>query len=83
MCPDVKSFNVVVKVSTVCDILENTDLNGFPVVNDSNRVEGHITRSILIAMIKGKCWYNVVKVIHADEDFSGKPSISRKHLSIN
>lgn len=60
----VKSFKQIVSVKEVADYLKNTNHNGFPVVNNNNELQGIISRSILLAMIEGRCWYDAVDQSH-------------------
>lgn len=60
MSHNVKTFKHVVSVKDVAEYLKTTNHNGFPVVNNKNEIFGMISRSILLAMIESKCWYEPV-----------------------
>ena len=65
MTHDPKSLPLVVSVQDAGELLRNfPEINGYPVVTQSSRVQGLITRDILIVVIKGKCWYNVIRGIN-------------------
>jgi chloride channel 7 len=65
------SFNFIVPVHEVYRFLENTEYNGFPVLNGSLRPVGIIERDALIVMIKHKVWYRREALMEEPPRFGG------------
>lgn len=78
MSSPVKSFTLKPTVKQVFDTIVSNDFNGYPVVNEDNRLIGLISKHFLVVLLNKRCWRRYDTVANEGDYMSGRSSLGTR-----